>query len=128
MFSPASITALSHRLQLRRRTQHLRHRLHPRHSRPHPVVQLPPGLDSLGHTWVIITCAILFAVEFFVDKIPAFDLVWNLLHTFVRIPVAALVAYHASSQLTPQMQVVATALGASSHSPPTPPKQPSAPP
>jgi hypothetical protein len=76
------------------------------------MVQLPPGLDPLGHTWVIVVCAILFAVEFVADKIPAFDVVWNLLHTFVRVPVAALVAYHAGSQLTPQMQILATALGA----------------
>jgi hypothetical protein len=76
------------------------------------LVQLPPGLDPLGHTWIIVTCAILFAVEFFADKIPAFDLIWNFLHTFVRIPIAALIAYHASSQLTPAMQALATALGA----------------
>jgi len=76
------------------------------------LVQLPPGLDPLGHTWILVTCAVLFAVEFFADKIPAFDMVWNVLHTFVRIPVAALVAYHASAQLSPQMQVLATALGA----------------
>ena len=56
------------------------------------LVQLPPGLDPLGHTWIIVTCAILFAVEFFADKIPALDLVWNFLHTFVRIPIAALLA------------------------------------
>jgi hypothetical protein len=68
-------------------------------------VALPPGLDSLGHTWVLASCAILFAVEFFADKLPAFDVVWNGLHTFVRIPIAALVAYHASSQLTPEMQI-----------------------
>ncbi len=75
-------------------------------------VALPPGLDSLGHTWVLVACGVLFAVEFFADKIPGFDLVWNSLHTLVRIPIAALVAYHASSQLSPQMQVVATAVGA----------------
>jgi glutamate-1-semialdehyde aminotransferase len=46
------------------------------------------------------------------DKIPGFDVIWNALHTVVRIPVAALVAYHASSQLSPQMQVLATAIGA----------------
>jgi hypothetical protein len=74
-------------------------------------VTLPPGLDSLGHTWVLVTCSILFAVEFFADKIPAFDLAWNGLHTFVRIPIAALVAYHASSQLTPQMQILAAVIG-----------------
>ncbi len=75
-------------------------------------VQLPPGLDSLGHTWVLIACGILFAAEFVADKIPGVDLIWNALHTFVRIPVAALVAYHASSQLSPQMHILATALGA----------------
>src|ERR1700755_267367 len=74
-------------------------------------VALPPGLDSLGHTWVLVVCAIMFSMEFVADKIPAFDMVWNVMHTFIRVPVAALVAYHASSQLTPQMQVLATALG-----------------
>jgi Domain of unknown function (DUF4126) len=75
-------------------------------------VALPPGLDSLGHTWVLIVCAVMFAIEFVADKIPAFDMVWNALHTVVRVPIAALVAYHASSQLTPQMQILATAVGA----------------
>jgi hypothetical protein len=75
-------------------------------------VALPPGLDSLGHTWVIVVCAVMFGIEFIADKIPGFDLVWNALHTIVRVPIAALVAYHASSQLTPQMQILATTLGA----------------
>ncbi len=75
-------------------------------------VELPPGLDSLGHTWVIAACAVMFLAEFVADKIPGFDLLWNALHTFVRVPIAALVAYHASSQLSPQMQILATALGA----------------
>jgi hypothetical protein len=74
-------------------------------------VALPPGLDSLGHTWVLVVCAIMFAMEFVADKIPGFDMVWNVLHTFIRVPIAALVAYHASSQLTPQMQLLATTLG-----------------
>jgi|SRR5216683_2453491 hypothetical protein len=75
-------------------------------------VPLPPGLDSLGHTWVLVVCAIMFAIEFVADKIPAFDMIWNGLHTVVRVPIAGLVAYHASSQLSPQMQVMATAIGA----------------
>jgi hypothetical protein len=75
-------------------------------------VALPPGLDSLGHTWVLVVCGVMFAIEFVADKIPGFDLIWNALHTIVRIPIAALVAYHASSQLSPQMQVLATAIGA----------------
>jgi Domain of unknown function (DUF4126) len=75
-------------------------------------VSLPPGLDSLGHMWVLVVCGIMFAIEFVADKIPGFDVIWNALHTIVRVPIAALVAYHASSQLTPQMQVLATAIGA----------------
>ncbi|MBS1799384.1 MAG: DUF4126 domain-containing protein [Acidobacteria bacterium] len=75
-------------------------------------VALPPGLDGLGNTWVIVTCALLFAIEFVADKIPGFDMIWNGLQTVVRVPVAGLVAYHASSQLSPQMQLLATGLGA----------------
>ena len=75
-------------------------------------VQLPPGLDSLGNTWVLVACAIMFAIEFVVDKIPAFDMAWNVLHTVVRVPIAGLVAYNASSHLSPQMQIMATAIGA----------------
>jgi Domain of unknown function (DUF4126) len=76
------------------------------------LVQLPPGLSPLTNTWVLVISAILFFVEFFADKLPALDLFWNILHTFIRVPVAALVAYQASSQLSPQMQILATALGA----------------
>jgi uncharacterized protein DUF4126 len=49
-------------------------------------------------------------LHFFADKIPAFDLLWNTLHTFVRIPLAALIAYGATSQLSPGVQVATTAL------------------
>ena len=75
-------------------------------------VPLPPGLDSLGNTWVLVACAIMFAIEFVVDKIPALDMAWNVLHTFVRVPIAGLVAYNASSHLSPQMQIMATGIGA----------------
>lgn len=60
---------------------------------------------------MIAAALILFAIEFFADKVPAFDLFWNALHTFVRIPVAALIAYGATSQLSPQMQLLATLAG-----------------
>ena len=69
-------------------------------------VALPPGLEPLGHTWVIAAGAALFCCEFFADKIPFVDLVWNFAHTFIRVPVAALLAWRASSQLTPGMQAL----------------------
>jgi Domain of unknown function (DUF4126) len=75
------------------------------------VLQLPGGLSLLSSWWVIGASTALFAVEFFADKIPAFDLVWNALHTFIRVPVAALLAYRATSNLTLGEQLAATVLG-----------------
>jgi Domain of unknown function (DUF4126) len=75
-------------------------------------VVLPPGLEVLSDWWVIGVSATLFSVEFVADKIPGFDLLWNALHTFIRVPVAALLAYRATTQLSPGMQVLATAVGA----------------
>ena len=73
---------------------------------------LPPGLEIL-HSWAVIGASTaLFAVEFFADKIPAFDLIWNALHTFIRVPAAGLLAYEATRQLSPEKQLLATLLGA----------------
>ena len=75
------------------------------------VLQLPPGLHLISSWWVIGASAVLFAIEFFADKIPAFDLIWNALHTFVRVPVAAVIAYQATNQLAPEKQLLATLAG-----------------
>jgi hypothetical protein len=73
---------------------------------------LPSGLQLLAGWPVIAASIALFGVEFFADKIPAFDLIWNALHTFIRVPVAGLLAYQATSQLSPERQLLATLLGA----------------
>jgi hypothetical protein len=75
------------------------------------VLVLPAALHPVASWYVIGACLALFLVEFFADKIPAFDLVWNALHTFVRIPVAALLAWGATAQLSPGMQLLAAVLG-----------------
>jgi len=75
------------------------------------VLPLPPGLQLLSSWWVISAGTVLFAIEFFADKIPAFDLIWNALHTFIRVPVAALFAYRATATLSPWEQVAATVAG-----------------
>jgi len=75
------------------------------------VIALPPALHLLSSWWIIGAAGVLFLVEFFADKVPAFDLLWNALQTFVRIPVAALIAYGATSQLSPEKQVLATVAG-----------------
>jgi hypothetical protein len=76
------------------------------------VFPLPPELHLLSSNWVIGASIVLFLIELFADKIPVFDLVWNALHTFIRVPIAALVAYGAAAHLSPPMQAACAALGA----------------
>jgi hypothetical protein len=74
-------------------------------------VELPQQLSLLSNWWIIGAASALFAVEFVADKIPGFDLVWNALHTFVRVPVAAFLAWQSTSTLSPGMQLAATLAG-----------------
>lgn len=75
------------------------------------VFQLPAALHTLNSWPVIIAAGLMFALEFFADKIPLFDLIWNALHTFIRVPIAALLAYGATQNLSPAAQIGATVLG-----------------
>ena len=75
------------------------------------VLPLPDSLRLLESGWIIAASIVLFVIEFLADKVPAFDLIWNALHTFVRVPIAALLAYAATSQLSPGKQLLATVLG-----------------
>jgi hypothetical protein len=75
------------------------------------VVELPVALSLVTSWWVIGACAALYALEFVADKIPVFDLAWNALQTVVRIPVAALFAFGAASNLSFAEQLVAAAAG-----------------
>ena len=75
-------------------------------------IHLPDTLSALSSPWVIGVAGVLTVTEFLADKIPAFDLLWSALHTFVRVPIAALLTYRATAQLTPAEQLLATLLGA----------------
>jgi hypothetical protein len=75
------------------------------------ILSLPTGLHLVGNWYVIGVCGILFLIEFAGDKIPVFDLLWNAMHTFVRIPVAALLTYGATPQLPEWERLLATLLG-----------------
>jgi uncharacterized protein DUF4126 len=74
------------------------------------LFSLPPSLHVV-QAWPTIAAAItLFIIEFFADKVPAFDLIWNALQTFVRVPVAGLLAYGATAQLSPGAQLASAVL------------------
>jgi|ERR1700722_924732 hypothetical protein len=72
---------------------------------------LPMSLHLVENWWIIGASAALFLVEFFADKVPAFDLIWNALHTFIRVPIAALLAFQAASALSPGERLAATLAG-----------------
>jgi hypothetical protein len=55
-------------------------------------IVLPPGLHLLEHPWVLGATGLLLTVEFFADKIPLLDSVWDTVHTFIRIPAGAALA------------------------------------
>jgi hypothetical protein len=75
------------------------------------LVALPHDLQVLGSPWVLAVAALLFALNFFADKIPYVDSLNDLLHTVVRIPAGAVLAFGAADQTTPEIAVIAALLG-----------------
>ena len=59
------------------------------------LVHLPESLQVLSHPIVMGVAVTLFIVEFIADKIPYVDSAWDALHTFIRPPAAAILAYSA---------------------------------
>lgn len=74
-------------------------------------VKLPGGLEALDNWWIIGIAGGLYIVEFAADKIPYVDSVWDVVHTFIRVPAGAVVAYAATSQLDPVVTISAALLG-----------------
>ena len=58
-------------------------------------VPLPPGLQLLQNPVVLGVSGLLFMIEFVADKIPGVDSVWDAIHTFIRIPAGAALAFGA---------------------------------
>lgn len=76
-------------------------------------VQLPPDLQIVAHPLVIAAAGLMYAIEFFADKIPGVDSVWDGIHTFIRIPAGAILAAGAVGDVTPALGVAAAILGGS---------------
>lgn len=75
------------------------------------LTKLPGGLDVLDNWWIIGVAAFLYAVEFVADKVPYVDSVWDVVHTFIRVPAGAIVAYSAVSEMDASVMIIATLLG-----------------
>jgi hypothetical protein len=66
------------------------------------VIHLPAPLEVLAHSWVLGIAAALYLLEFFADKVPYVDTIWDAVHTFIRPPAAALLAYGAAGAAAPE--------------------------
>ncbi|MDM0042493.1 DUF4126 domain-containing protein [Variovorax sp. J22G21] len=55
-------------------------------------VPLPGGLQMLAHPVVIAASGFMVFVEFFADKIPGLDSLWDMVHTVIRVPAGAALA------------------------------------
>ena len=61
------------------------------------VIHLPAHLQVLSHPIVLGIAVALYVVEFLADKIPYVDSIWQAVHTFIRPPAAALLAFGATA-------------------------------
>jgi Domain of unknown function (DUF4126) len=76
-------------------------------------IHLPPALQALSHPWILGIAAALFVIEFFADKIPYFDTLWDAIHTFIRPPAAAVLAYASIGDVSPEWRWAAALLAGS---------------
>ena len=77
------------------------------------LVNLPPQLEILAHPVVLGLSLTLFLVEFLADKIPVVDSAWDAVHTFIRPPAAAVLAFGAVAGLDEPWRIMVALLAGS---------------
>jgi Domain of unknown function (DUF4126) len=82
-------------------------------------VALPEQFQSFNNDYIIIAAIVMYAIEFFADKIPYFDSLWDAIHTAIRPIGGAVIAVTTLGEASPGMKAMAALLGgtvaASSH-------------
>ena len=74
-------------------------------------IDLPPDLQILADPMVMIAAGLMYAIEFFADKVPGVDTGWDTLHTFIRIPAGAMLAAGAIGEVGAGAQLAAALVG-----------------
>jgi len=74
------------------------------------VIQLPEKLTVLSHPIVLGFAIGLYILEFLADKVPYLDTIWDFLHTFIRPPAAAVLAFGVSAGLGSEWRWIAALL------------------
>ena len=82
-------------------------------------IDLPAGLAALAHPLVLAASGFMCFVEFFADKVPGVDSLWDVVHTLIRIPAGAALAAgvfgDSSSAMTLAAAILGGTLAAGSH-------------
>jgi hypothetical protein len=82
-------------------------------------VQLPEQYQAFNNDWIIGAALVMYLVEFFADKIPYVDTIWDVVHTAIRPIGGALIAVTTLGPASPGVQGLVGLLGgavaASSH-------------
>jgi uncharacterized protein DUF4126 len=76
-------------------------------------INLPPEMMVVTDPLVMTAAGLMYCVEFFADKTPGVDTAWDSLHTFIRIPLGAVLAMSAVGDTSPAVELAAFLVGGS---------------
>lgn len=76
-------------------------------------IDLPPEMIVVTDPLVMSAAGLMYCIEFFADKTPGVDTAWDSLHTFIRIPLGAVLAMSAVGEVTPAVELAAFLAGGS---------------
>jgi Domain of unknown function (DUF4126) len=76
-------------------------------------VDLPPQFKVFDNDIVIAAAIVMYVIEFFADKIPWFDSIWDAAHTVIRPVGGALIAVATLGHANPTVQGLVALLGGS---------------
>jgi len=74
-------------------------------------LKLPGELSHITNGWIIGAAILLYCIEFVADKVPGLDSIWDVIHTFIRVPAGAIVAASALGDFNKPVQVIAFMIG-----------------
>lgn len=74
------------------------------------ALHLPGRLEVLAQTPVLVLATFLYVVEFVADKVPVVDTAWDAVHTFVRVPAAAVLGFAVLNDVAEPWRTVAALL------------------
>ena len=74
-------------------------------------VTLPEQFQAFNNDWIIGAAAVMYVIEFFADKVPYVDTLWDMVHTAIRPIGGALVAVTTLGDASPGTMGMAALLG-----------------